>query len=63
MKRRALLLAALPASALANTPARLKAGVFEPAQPAVLSNGTCGEGRKATAISATLAASRLPVRR
>jgi len=34
MKRRALLLAALPASALANTPARLKAGVFEPAQPA-----------------------------
>ena len=31
--RRALLLAALPASALANSP-RLKAGVFEPAQPA-----------------------------
>ena len=31
--RRSLLLAALPASALANSP-RLKAGVFEPAQPA-----------------------------
>ena len=35
MRRRTLLLAALPASALANTPAaRLKAGVFDPAQPA-----------------------------
>jgi protein SCO1/2 len=34
MKRRALLLAALPAPAFANTPPRLKAGVFEPAQPA-----------------------------
>ncbi|MGQ3052694.1 MAG: SCO family protein [Roseateles sp.] len=34
MKRRAVLLAALPASALASTPPRLKAGVFEPAQPA-----------------------------
>ena len=35
MRRRTLLLAALPASALANTPAdRLKAGVFEPAQAA-----------------------------
>ena len=34
MKRRALLLAALPAPVLANTPMRLKAGVFEPAQPA-----------------------------
>jgi protein SCO1/2 len=33
MRRRTLLLAALPASAIANTP-RLKAGVFEPAQPA-----------------------------
>lgn len=33
MKRRALLLAALPATALANAP-RLKAGVFEPAQAA-----------------------------
>ncbi|MFG6430314.1 SCO family protein [Roseateles sp. LYH14W] len=33
MKRRSLLLAALPASALANAP-RLKAGVFEPAQAA-----------------------------
>lgn len=33
MKRRTLLLAALPASALANAP-RLKAGVFEPAQAA-----------------------------
>jgi protein SCO1 len=33
MKRRSLLLAALPATALANAP-RLKAGVFEPAQPA-----------------------------
>lgn len=33
MKRRALLLAALPLPALAGTP-RLKAGVFEPAQPA-----------------------------
>lgn len=33
MQRRALLLAALPAPALANTP-RLKAGVFEPAQAA-----------------------------
>jgi len=33
MKRRLLLLAALPASVLANTP-RLKAGVFEPAQAA-----------------------------
>ncbi|MDR7333486.1 SCO family protein [Roseateles asaccharophilus] len=33
MKRRYLLLAALPASALANAP-RLKAGVFEPAQAA-----------------------------
>ncbi len=33
MKRRSLLLAALPATAFANTP-RLKAGVFEPAQAA-----------------------------
>jgi len=34
MKRRSLLLSALPASVLANTPPRLKAGVFEPAQAA-----------------------------
>ncbi|RZJ13511.1 MAG: SCO family protein [Rubrivivax sp.] len=34
MKRRTLLLATLPASAFANTPPRLKAGVFEPAQTA-----------------------------
>ncbi|KQW45349.1 MULTISPECIES: SCO family protein [unclassified Roseateles] len=34
MKRRTLLLAALPASAIASTPPRLKAGVFEPAQAA-----------------------------
>ncbi|MGM9482331.1 SCO family protein [Roseateles sp. NT4] len=33
MKRRVLLLASLPLAATANTP-RLKAGVFEPAQPA-----------------------------
>jgi protein SCO1/2 len=33
MKRRSLLLAALPATTFANTP-RLKAGVFEPAQAA-----------------------------
>lgn len=34
MKRRTLLLAALPATTFANTPMRLKAGVFEPAQAA-----------------------------
>lgn len=34
MKRRSLLLAALPASALASKPPRLKAGVFDPPQAA-----------------------------
>jgi protein SCO1 len=34
MKRRSLLLATLPLHAAATTPSRLKAGVFEPAQPA-----------------------------
>ena len=34
-----------------------------PAQPSAPSNGMCGDGRKATAISAAFVASRLPVRR